>query len=78
MPGTDYRNGANFQSRGAEFSGALSGSGGANYVVKQSPPPIVNNAYQPSSVLSPVGGTGNGMSPNTFSSYRTNRMLRNY
>jgi hypothetical protein len=74
MAGTDYRNGANFQSRGAEFSGALSGNGGANYVVKQSPPPVMNS-YQPSSVLSPIGPSGNGMSGSTYAS---NRALRNY
>ena len=74
MPGTDYRNGANLQSRGAEFSGALSGNGGANYVVKQTPPPVLNS-YQPSSVLSPVGGSGNGMSGST---YAANRTLQNY
>lgn len=74
MPGTDNRNGATFQSRTAEFSGALSGSSGANYTVKQAPPPVLNY-YQPSSVLSPIGGSGNGMSGST---YAANRALNNY
>lgn len=74
MPGTDFRNGANFQSRGAEFSGALSGSSGSNYTVKQTPPPVLNS-YQPSSVLSPIGRSENGMSGLTYSA---NRALSNY
>lgn len=79
MPGTDFYNGATSTSRMAEFSGgatggALSGSTGANYVVKQTPP-LAMNAYRPSSVLSPMGGSGNGMSANTF---QTNRELQYY
>ena len=74
MPGTDYRNGATFQSRTADFSGAIAGNGGSNYTVRQSPPPVLNS-YQPSSVLSPIGGSGNGMSGST---YAANRALNNY
>ena len=72
MPGTDYRNGAGFQSRTAEFNGAISGNSGANYQVKQSPPPSAGG-YMPSSVLdtASLGGSMNGQSPTTYNQNRT-------
>lgn len=74
MPGTDLYNGAGYSSRTAEFaSGAQSAGGSAAYNIKQNAAP---GGYQPSSVLSPTGGSMNGQSPVTYSANRTN--LANY
>lgn len=79
MPGTEYRagtpaspSGSQFPtSRTAEFSSGISGGGGTVHSVQQQAP----KDYFPSSVLSPIQGTSNGQTPETF---QQNRILDFY
>lgn len=84
MPGTEYRtstpgspSGSQFpldrsfpSSRTAEFHSGMTG-GGSAHTIQQSAP----EHYFPSSVLSPIQGSINGESPET---YQQNRILDYY
>lgn len=69
---TEYPSPGGGLSRTGEFESGSTGSGGANYHIAQPvhPDALPSSAYRPSSVLSPIGGSGIGQSAATFSQHR--------
>lgn len=74
MPGTDYRNGAGYSSRTAEFATGMGVTGAtSSYNIKQNAAPSTASpsGYTPSSVLSSLPGSTNGQSPSTYTANRS-------